>query len=50
MGRIRDLTGSYAGGLLSFVVEPAIMAMIIEKKGDHDHSLERVSEASAVDY
>ena len=42
MGRIKDLTGSYTGGLLSLAAA-GLMAMIIVLVVDHDHSLERVS-------
>jgi len=42
MGRIRDVTGSYTGGLLSLSAA-GLMAMIIVLALDHDHSLERVS-------
>jgi D-galactonate transporter len=42
MGRIKDLTGSYTGGLLSLAAA-GFMAMIIVLVVDHDHSLERVS-------
>jgi ACS family tartrate transporter-like MFS transporter len=48
MGRIRDLTGSYTGGLLSLSAA-GFTAMIIVLALEHDHSLERVSETSAVD-
>jgi MFS transporter, ACS family, tartrate transporter len=48
MGRIRDLTGSYTGGLLSLSAA-GFMAMIIVLALEQDHSLERVSEPSAVD-
>jgi ACS family tartrate transporter-like MFS transporter len=44
MGRIRDVTGSYTGGLLSLSAV-GFMAMIIVLAFDHDHSLERVSGA-----
>jgi hypothetical protein len=40
--RIKDLTGSYAGGLLSLAAA-GFMAMMIVVVVDHDHSLERVS-------
>ena len=40
MGRIKDLTGSYAGGLLSLAAAGYI-AMIIVLVIGHDHSLER---------
>ena len=46
MGRIKDMTGSYTGGLLSLSAA-GFMAMIIVLALDHDHSLERVSEARA---
>ena len=42
MGRIRDVTGSYTGGLLSLAAV-GYMAMIIVLVLPHDHSLERVS-------
>ncbi len=42
MGRIKDLTGSYTGGLLSLAAA-GLIAMIIVLVVDHDHSLERVS-------
>jgi ACS family tartrate transporter-like MFS transporter len=42
MGRIKDLTGSYTGGLLSLSAA-GFMAMIIVLVLHHDHSLERVS-------
>ncbi len=42
MGRIKDLTGSYTGGLLSLAAA-GFIAMIIVLVVDHDHSLERVS-------
>jgi ACS family tartrate transporter-like MFS transporter len=48
MGRIKDLTGSYTGGLLSLSAA-GFMAMIMVLALEHDHSLERVSEARAVD-
>jgi ACS family tartrate transporter-like MFS transporter len=48
MGRIKDLTGSYTGGLLSLSTV-GLMAMIIVLVVDHDHSLERVSGAGAPD-
>ena len=44
MGRIRDLTGSYTGGLLSLSAA-GFIAMIIVLALDHDHSLEQVSSA-----
>jgi D-galactonate transporter len=40
MGRIKDLTGSYAGGLLSLAAA-GYVAMIIVLVIGHDHSLER---------
>ncbi len=42
MGRIKDLTGSYTGGLLALAAA-GFMAMIIVLVVDHDHSLEKVS-------
>jgi ACS family tartrate transporter-like MFS transporter len=48
MGRIRDLTGSYTGGLLSLSAA-GLTAMIIVLVLDHDHSLERVSGASPME-
>ena len=44
MGRIKDVTGSYTGGLLSLSAA-GFMAMIIVLALDHDHALERVSGA-----
>jgi ACS family tartrate transporter-like MFS transporter len=44
MGRIKDLTGSYTLGLLSLSAV-GIMAMVIVLAFDHDHTLERVSDA-----
>ena len=40
MGRIKDLTGSYTGGLLSLAAVGIIAAVIVVVIG-HDHSLER---------
>jgi ACS family tartrate transporter-like MFS transporter len=40
MGRIKDLTGSYTGGLLSLAAVGFIAAIIVMVIG-HDHSLER---------
>jgi len=48
MGRIRDATGSYAGGLLSLSAA-GFMAMFIVLALDHDHSLERVSGTGAME-
>jgi ACS family tartrate transporter-like MFS transporter len=48
MGRIKDVTGSYTGGLLSLSAV-GFLAMIIVFALDHDHSLERVSGAGPVD-
>jgi MFS transporter, ACS family, tartrate transporter len=48
MGRIRDATGSYTGGLLSLSAA-GFMAMFIVLALDHDHSLERVPGAGAVE-
>ena len=48
MGRIKDVTGSYTGGLLSLAAV-GIMAMIIVLVFDYDHSLERVSSADLVE-
>jgi ACS family tartrate transporter-like MFS transporter len=44
MGRVKDLTGSYSGGLLSLSAV-GLLAAIIVLVLDHDHSLERVSGA-----
>jgi MFS transporter, ACS family, tartrate transporter len=41
MGLIKDLTGSYTGGLLSLSAAGFIAAIIVIALG-HDHSLERV--------
>jgi D-galactonate transporter len=46
MGRIKDLTGSYAGGLLSLSAA-GYLAMIIVLLIGHDHSLERRPEPVA---
>jgi ACS family tartrate transporter-like MFS transporter len=43
MGRIKDLTGSYTGGLLSLAAA-GYVAMIIVLVIRHDHSLERIPE------
>jgi ACS family tartrate transporter-like MFS transporter len=48
MGRIRDLTGSYTGGLLSLSAV-GFMAMFIVLALDHDHSRERVPGAGPVE-
>jgi hypothetical protein len=48
MGRIKDVTGSYTGGLLSLSAV-GIMAMIIVLVFDYDHSLERVSSPDLVE-
>jgi MFS transporter, ACS family, tartrate transporter len=48
MGRIRDATGSYTGGLLSLSAA-GFMAMFIVLALDHEHSLERVPGAGAVE-
>jgi ACS family tartrate transporter-like MFS transporter len=48
MGRIRDLTGSYTGGLLSLSAL-GVMAMIIVLVLDHDHSLEQAPGAVPAD-
>jgi ACS family tartrate transporter-like MFS transporter len=40
MGRIKDLTGSYAGGLLSLAAVGCVSVIIVLVIG-HDHSLER---------
>ena len=48
MGRIRDLTGSYTGGLLSLSAA-GVLAMIIVLALEHDHSLERVSGTARVE-
>jgi ACS family tartrate transporter-like MFS transporter len=48
MGRIRDATGSYTGGLLSLSAA-GFMAMFIVLALDHDHSLERVPGAGAME-
>jgi ACS family tartrate transporter-like MFS transporter len=48
MGRIRDATGSYTGGLLSLSAA-GFMAMFIVLTLDHDHSLERVPGAGAME-
>ena len=45
MGRIKDLTGSYAGGLLSLSAAGFLAAIIVIALG-HDHSLERVPAAA----
>jgi len=42
VGHIKDVTGSYTGGLLSLAAA-GFTAMIIVLVVDHDHSLERVS-------
>ena len=42
MGYIKDVTGSYSGGLLSLAAA-GLTAMIIVLVLDHDHSLERVT-------
>ena len=42
MGRVKDLTGSYTGGLLSLSAV-GFLAMIIVLALHHDHSLERVA-------
>ena len=42
MGHIKDVTGSYTGGLLSLAAA-GLTAMTIVLVLDHDHSLERVS-------
>ena len=44
MGRIKDLTGSYTGGLLSLSAVGFIAAIIVLALG-HDHSLERAPAA-----
>jgi len=44
VGRIKDMTGSYTGGLLSLSAA-GFLAMIIVLVLDHDHSLERVTDA-----
>jgi ACS family tartrate transporter-like MFS transporter len=48
MGRIKDLTGSYTGGLLSLSAV-GFVAMIIVLALDHDHSLERVASVGPVE-
>jgi D-galactonate transporter len=48
MGRIRDLTGSYTGGLLT-LTGLGLLAMVIVLLLQHDHSLEHVS-ATADDH
>ena len=48
MGRIRDLTGSYTGGLLTLSAL-GLMAMIIVLVLEHDHSLERASGTGAAE-
>jgi D-galactonate transporter len=45
MGRIKDVTGSYTGGLLSLAAAGLIAAIIVIVIG-HDHSLERAPEAT----
>ncbi len=46
MGLIKDMTGSYAGGLLSLAAV-GFMAMLIGLALEHDRSLERVPDAGA---
>jgi ACS family tartrate transporter-like MFS transporter len=48
MGRIRDATGSYTGGLLTLSAA-GFMAMFIVLALGHDHSLERVPGAGAME-
>jgi MFS transporter, ACS family, tartrate transporter len=48
MGRIRDLTGSYTGGLLSLSAV-GLIAMVVVLALDHDRSLERRSNTAPVD-
>ena len=45
MGRIKDVTGSYTGGLLSLAAAGFIAAIIVLAIG-HDHSLERAPAAT----
>jgi nitrate/nitrite transporter NarK len=47
VGRIKDATGSYTGGLLSLSAA-GLMAMIIVLVLHHDHSLERAPDAAPV--
>ena len=45
MGRIKDVTGSYTGGLLSLSAVGFIAVIIVIALG-HDHSLERAPAAA----